>query len=84
VSRRGMLKHALTRISQEWGPGGLKSSMEMVPAGFVALYPPYGFVRDRGNHGGDLPLQEVQRDAADGLGVSPDTLFSPHEWGPGG
>ena len=77
MSRRGMLKHALTRIPQEWGPGGLKSSMEMVPAGFVALYPPYGFVRDRGNHGGDLPLQEVQQDAADGFGGVPRYFILP-------
>jgi hypothetical protein len=59
---------------------GLISNVDTLAAGFVSLYPPYGLSKTGATTEG-LPLQEVQRDAAGGLGVSPRYSLLPPRMG---
>ena len=56
------------------GARGLKQTMRSVPAGFAALYRSYS--------SGAVVTEEVQEvPLLPGLGVSPISFISPHEWG---
>jgi len=74
-------RHALHRHVPPMGDQrGLVSNVDTLAAGFVSLYPPYGLSKTGATTEG-LPLQEVQRDAAGGLGVSPRYSLLPPRMG---